>query len=96
MDLKLVQLVQQHGLKWNLIAEKMQIVDPVKVKNRYYSKIKKGNRYRALIHELASAKDGGQDDNEEPFEDLGLKDDEHGNDNLEEVDQDWGFGDDQM
>ena len=37
MDLVIAQLVNKHGLNWNLIAKEMGILDPIKIKNRYYS-----------------------------------------------------------
>mmetsp|Transcript_13183 Transcript_13183/g.11265 ORF Transcript_13183/g.11265 Transcript_13183/m.11265 type:complete len:125 (+) Transcript_13183:512-886(+) len=50
-DVQLATLVREHGLDWGKIAEEMRISDPVKIKNRYYSFIKKKNLKDKLCRE---------------------------------------------
>lgn len=40
------------GLKWNLIAERLQFDDPVKLKNRYYNHIKRKGRLEGILQSL--------------------------------------------
>ena len=50
MDLIIAQLVNKHGLNWNLIAKEMGILDPVKIKNRYYSQLKRKGLLSEIIN----------------------------------------------
>jgi len=44
-------MVDKHGLNWLKIAQEMDMDDPMKIKNRYYSQIKKKNIYDELLEE---------------------------------------------
>mmetsp|Transcript_35268 Transcript_35268/g.31711 ORF Transcript_35268/g.31711 Transcript_35268/m.31711 type:complete len:205 (-) Transcript_35268:19-633(-) len=51
LDATIAYWVSQFGLVWTKIAEKMDISDPMKIKNRYYSQIKKKEIYDELLEE---------------------------------------------
>jgi len=48
-DVEIVKWVNKFGLKWNKIAVEMGILDPMKIKNRYYAHIQRKNRYDELL-----------------------------------------------
>lgn len=51
-DIKIVEKVLEEGLRWNVIAEKLNLNDPVKIKNRFYNHIKRKNRYEEILQTL--------------------------------------------
>jgi len=51
LDATIAYLVDKYGLVWSKIAEEMEISDPMKIKNRYYSTIKKKDLYESLLKE---------------------------------------------
>jgi len=49
-----VALTLEVGLKWNIIAERMEMSDPVKIKNRYYNTIKRKGKLDIILSKLES------------------------------------------
>mmetsp|Transcript_31262 Transcript_31262/g.28426 ORF Transcript_31262/g.28426 Transcript_31262/m.28426 type:complete len:109 (+) Transcript_31262:705-1031(+) len=48
----IAHMVNKYGLQWVKIAEKMEVDDPMKIRNRYYSHIKKRNLFGQLLKEV--------------------------------------------
>mmetsp|Transcript_139612 Transcript_139612/g.197697 ORF Transcript_139612/g.197697 Transcript_139612/m.197697 type:complete len:172 (-) Transcript_139612:423-938(-) len=57
-DVLLVGKIHQHGLNWTKIALEVGASDPIRLKNRYYSSIKKRGAYNELLEEWLKNHEG--------------------------------------
>mmetsp|Transcript_12417 Transcript_12417/g.10695 ORF Transcript_12417/g.10695 Transcript_12417/m.10695 type:complete len:85 (+) Transcript_12417:283-537(+) len=44
-------MIDQYGKNWIKISEEIKILDPIQIRNRFYSYIRKENRYNTLVNE---------------------------------------------
>mmetsp|Transcript_18066 Transcript_18066/g.15788 ORF Transcript_18066/g.15788 Transcript_18066/m.15788 type:complete len:320 (-) Transcript_18066:366-1325(-) len=54
-DVALVGMIEKFGFDWIVIATQMEVNDPMRLKNRYYSHIKKKNLYTTLLNEYEAS-----------------------------------------
>lgn len=51
-DIIILKMVQKYDVDWKRISEEMDNMDPIKIRNRYYSYILKPRNYNALMERI--------------------------------------------